>query len=375
MTAITTPTGTHHTAIEWTHFPGYTGATLNPWRGCSHKSAGCRFCYAERTAATRLSGFNPDGDPRPYHGIAEMRDGRPHWTGAIEFHPEVFEIPLRTRKPTAYFVSMSDPFHERVPFGELVRLLHVFQRWCPQHLLLLLTKRHERLAEFNALVEFNAAATQDGGEIRAYRVESDETIVSVARFPLSNVLVGVSVENQEAADARVPALLATRKLWGGVFVSYEPALGPVDFADIAIDDPSEPVTFHNALSGVICIDGREQINGPRLDWVIAGGESGPHARPAHPEWFQSVRDQCAEAGVPFFFKQWGEWGTTGPVAKSQVVLVDRHGRTAEPTMPAMMNAGMREVDHPHVMYRVGKHKAGRLLDGREHNEFPQLEGA
>src|SRR3990167_7944822 len=101
-------------AIEWTHFPGYAGATLNPWRGCSHVSEGCRYCYAERLAGSPRLG----GPGKPYAGTTRPGQYGPKWTGDVKFHPHVLDEPLRTRKPTAYFVSMSDPFHEKIPFTQ-----------------------------------------------------------------------------------------------------------------------------------------------------------------------------------------------------------------------------------------------------------------
>lgn len=181
------------------------------------------------------------------------------------------------------------------------------------------------------------------------------------RWPRPNVWLGVSVENQQYADERIPHLLRTPAAvrW----VSYEPALGPVDFTALGEGDQRGL----NALTGEFC-HYDEDTGDPcshwdaRIDWIVCGGESGPGARPMHPDWARSVRDQCVAAGVPFFFKQWGEWH------------------------PLSTTGGMQEVPFGHYVLptgdspgfgfsRVGKKAAGRVLDGREWNEMPKVRAA
>lgn len=164
-------------------------------------------------------------------------------------------------------------------------------------------------------------------------------------FPFSNVWLGVSVEDQKMADERIPLLLQTPAAvrW----VSYEPALGPIDF------QPWLTITRQ-----------RDRM----LDWIVAGGESGPGARPAHPDWFRSVRDQCLAAGVPFFFKQWGEWDAQNQRTKRTTGSVFGN---------ALHNWNKPGTDIPvdsdcRVSFRVGKKAAGRLLDGVEWSEFPMV---
>lgn len=234
------------TKIEW------TDRTWNPATGCTPISPACDHCYAARMA-TRLRGrFGyPAADPF-----------------AVTLHPERLDEPMRWRKPSRVFVcSMGDLFHEDVPTEFILRVLDRANS-APQHVYQVLTKRADRMFDIANLV-------RESGE----------------HWPLPNIWLGVTAENQEQADKRIPVLLqipaAVR------FVSLEPLLG-----DVRLDRPpsgSEPLG-----SGIYppwLIQG--------LDWVIAGGETGPGARPMHPDWVRSVRDQCQAAGVPFFFKGWG----------------------------------------------------------------------
>jgi len=179
----------------------------------------------------------------------------------------------------------------------------------------------------------------------------------IVTWPLPNVWLGVSVEDQTTADQRIPLLLDTPAAVR--FVSYEPALGPVTLTNMGTDGTA--IAGLNALTGEqpCCHDHPDKIvyhNG--LDWIIAGGESGGGARPSRAEWFRKVREQCEIAGVPFFFKQWGEW-----------IPVDQWRQTAR------FDSAKTFVGHTSengVMLRVGKKNAGRRLDGREWNQFPAV---
>lgn len=289
--------------IEW------TDATWNPIRGCSRVSEGCRNCYAERIAAR----FSRPG--QPYEGLAkhvavtkewEKREfplvvNEARWTGEVRFIREHLADPLRWKKPRRIFVnSMSDLFHEKVPDGWITDIFNVMAQ-CERHTFQILTKRPSRM--------------QDWMAARCGRVPP-------------HVWLGVSVEDQKTADERIPLLLQTPAAvrW----VSYEPALGPVDFTNL------NPPNFINAFD--------HSFGLPMLDWIVCGGESGPGARSMHPDWARSVRDQCQAAGVPFFFKQWGEF------------------------LPKWLTGAIKGWQNE--MQRIGKKKAGRLLDGREWNEFP-----
>lgn len=291
--------------IEW------TDATWNPIAGCTRVSAGCRHCYAERMTATRLAHLDK------YEGLAVMRDGEPRWTGEIRFHPDVLDQPLRWRKPRRVFVcSMSDLFHEGVSDEQIAAVFGVMAA-APDHTFQVLTKRPERAVQW-----FKWVGRYDerlrGYPLTVQALEKHlasfgiEAVAPTVDWPLPNVWLGTSVEDQATADERIPHLL--RSPAAVRFVSYEPALGPVDFDGGDYDGPGWLRGWHCEADHHPYCDGDcsgdcpvpVQVKNPeRVDWVICGGESGPHARPAHPQWFRDVRDQCAEAGVAFFMKQMG----------------------------------------------------------------------
>jgi protein gp37 len=323
--------------IEWTE------KTWNPVTGCDKVSAGCKNCYAE-TMAKRLQAMGTRG----YDGVVNEHG---HWTGKINLVPDALDKPLHWRKPQLVFVnSMSDLFHEDVPFDYIDQVFDVMER-CPQHTFQILTKRPERLAEYCNLWD---------------------------ELPLPNVWLGTSVEDQPAADKRIPHLLrcpaAVR------FLSCEPLLGPLDLEHL----PSVSGFGRNldALSSAGALG--SDVPG-RIDWVIVGGESGHHARPMHPEWARQLRDQCLAASVPFFFKQWGEWlpGTQytpqlrerdsdGPCSRFDCLDWSPTGTFCKDGKPGWIAADQFE-DMIEPVYRVGKHAAGRLLDGREWNEYPKAQ--
>lgn len=193
--------------------------------------------------------------------------------------------------------------------------------------------------------------------------------------PPENVWLGATVVNQEEADRDIPKLLAVPARVR--FLSVEPMLGPIDLRRIVLHSgpldllPTAPPEWHGVKTVNIVIDSTKpgtKSGRPAIDWVICGGESGPKARPMHPEWARSLRDQCASAGVAFHFKQWGEWGPTTFEAnryKGPSVL-DGQGDFIAFTTFTLPNG--RQVAWSVV--KVGKAAAGRLLDGRTHDEFP-----
>ena len=305
------------TGIEW------TDATWNPVTGCTKVSPGCDHCYAE--------------------SIAHRFAGTPAYPNGfdITLRPERLTQPLRWTRPRRVFVnSMSDLFHKDVPEDFIDSVFGVMAanvaHTRPTHTFQLLTKRHGRLRSYLSAPDVRQrialAAAQRTDEDHADRVH--EFVLYGARmWPLPNVWVGVSVEDQARADLRIPALLQTPAAVR--FLSCEPLLAPVDLSRHL--DPER-----DCRCGVPAMEGAGQhaascgcLTQPEIGWVIVGGESGPGARPMQPEWARQLRDQCTAAGVPFHFKQWGEWA------------------------PA-----------PDVLQRVGKKAAGRLLDGRTWNEEP-----
>lgn len=344
------------TNIEW------TDATWNPIRGCSRVSEGCRHCYAE-SVAHRFSGAG-----LPYEGLVQFdSDGKStgKWNGQIKFVEDHLLDPMKWKAPRRIFVnSMSDLFHENVTDEMLDRIFAVMAL-CQQHTFQILTKRPKRMLEYlnqvseerdmrrwiNVSVEIMLDAGKPG--------EPDE-MISDAGWPLPNVWLGVSVEDQKAADVRIPLLLQPPAAIR--FLSAEPLLGPVD--------------LHKALY-IGPEGGHEYAYSTRqmLHWVIAGGESGPGARPMHPEWVRSLRDQCKAADVPFYFKQWGGWEA----------IVDRdrddpdwrldyakYGRNPVFTGLNLAGGSGFHGARYHVFQRVGKKAAGALLDGREYREFPAV---
>jgi len=345
------------TKIEW------ADAVWNPVTGCTKVSAGCAHCYAERMA-TRLAGRAGYPAQHPF---------------ALTLHPERLDEPLHWRKPRRIFVcSMSDLFHPDVPVNFVDQVFAVMLL-APRHTFLVLTKRPGRMVSYtNQRVVGQAEGFTYGDSIALRAVEivrawPERLANEVARrsgplgrapWPLPNVWLGTSIEDQATADERIPHLLrcpaAVR------FVSYEPALGPVGLHSLALSG-AKPSGFIDALgnqSGEFSFQSHRIGDLPSLDWVIAGGESGPRARPAHPGWFRSVRDQCQAAGVPFFFKQAGEWTWSVDVGFREpdaYVWID--GRVGDEAT-AVKDGGRWQG-----VWRVGKKAAGRLLDGVEHNAY------
>jgi len=364
--------------IEWCE------ATWNPVTGCSAVSPGCTHCYAA-TMSRRLEGMGQE----KYTGI----NGPHHFNGTIKLHHDLLEIPIRRRKPTTYFVnSMSDLFHEGVS-PEFILDVFSVMRYCHWHQFIVLTKRSKRMSEILTgpdvpdEVNDNIYVEQMAEDVLSARGEFDPNerrkgdIRSLGfTWPLANVCLGVSAENQEQFDARVPHLLATpAAVW---MVSCEPLLGPINFAKV------HPNGFtRDDLRGTQGFTSESTIRKhdgyPKLDWVIVGGESGPGARPMHPDWARSIRDQCVAAGVPFFFKQWGAWHPScdyyddtqereNALDGKHILLTDDGYEwvVGDPTKRDQRHDG-QPPDGTYVMHHYGK-KAGRLLDGREWNERPKL---
>jgi protein gp37 len=308
--------------IEW------TDKVWNPVTGCTKVSQGCKNCYAERVF------------PRAYGTERKFTD--------VRSHPERLDAPLHWKKPCRVFVnSMSDLFHESVPFEFILAVLAhaVSADW---HTYQILTKRPRRALEFFEWMDTKAP----------YRVE-------VRRDCFWWL---VSIEDQPTADERIPLLIQFPVSVRGV--SAEPTLGPIDLTKV----PRIP------LPGV-------KKGTPLLHWVVCGGESGPKARPMHPDWARSLRDQCQDAGVPFFLKQWGEWRPYALYGNFNS-YADRVRRTAmeigtlDSGRAALLNADGSELKnggpdgkvYPIAHFeRVGKKAAGRLLDGREWNEYPRVQ--
>jgi len=324
------------TKIEW------TDATWNPITGCTEISPGCANCYAARLAATRLRNVSA------YKGLASLvqHGKKPLWKQQVRFNLERLEEPLHWRKPRKIFVcDMSDLFHEKVPQEWIAKIFQVMFR-ADWHTYQILTKRAGRMREI--MQDLTTYSTMFGGK------------------PLPHVWLGVSVENQRFADERIPMLLETPAAvrW----ISAEPLLGPINLDFIGPVGSSKSAigcrpcnwkqqTATAQSGGHTCHESR-----PKLDWIVCGFESGPHARPGHPNWARSLRDQAVAASIPFFFKQWGEW--------APAVRANAEGDITWPA-PEHDKSVQPFGESGPWMQRWGKKVAGRLLDGREWSEFPK----
>ena len=289
------------TTIEW------ADATWNPITGCSQVSPGCRECYAMTLAGGRLKN-HPSRS-----GLTVETPTGPKWNGELKFNSEWLALPFSWKKPRRIFVcAHSDLFNEHVPTDWIDRVLDVVSA-CRRHQFLVLTKRAERMQSY-----------------MRHRVP---------RLPsfLPNLWLGVSVETQQYANERILLLAETPAAvrW----ISAEPLLGEIDL-------------YRGGWSFLENLRSPQGKRYPKLDWVVAGGESGPRGRPMNPDWARSLRDQCESSGVPFFFKQWGEWAPHGD------------GRTMHHTAFCRFAGGVQ-------VFKIGKKLAGRVLDGRTHDDFPE----
>lgn len=254
------------------HGIAWTETTWSPVTGCTRVSPGCRFCYAERLAAGRLAHTDR------YAGTT--RNGR--WTGQVNLHGDLIQQPYAWRKPRLVFVcSMSDLFHEAVPDRFLDDVF--ITMWAVQrHTFQCLTKRPERMADYICSSETRT------------RIAAKLGYSELKIWPLPNVWLGTSVEDQQRADDRIPFLLQT--LAAVRWLSVEPLLEHIDLRanwNWAFDEQYIPQGW------------QPDLKGNQIAWVVVGGESGPGARPMDVDWARSLRDQCHEVGVAFFMKQMG----------------------------------------------------------------------
>jgi len=352
-----------NTSIEW------TTTTWNPTTGCDKVSPGCGLprpgsddeqtgrtggCYA-MTMARRLKAmgqekYQNDGDPRtsgPGFGVT--------------MHPDALTDPLGWTKPRKVFVnSMSDLFHEQVS-DEFIAKVFAVMIAAPQHTFQVLTKRHGRM---RFLLNSEAHAERVAAELAAlWRVDR----VAPLRGPVENIWLGVSAEDQKWADIRIPALVKTPAAIR--FVSAEPLLGPITLHHGHTHCPTHD------FSGGFCTGTCPDRITP--DWVISGGESGPGARPAHPDWFRQLRDDCTTAGIAYFHKQHGAYTPVRDRPQPGDLWVYPDGTS---TKWGPEDGHVRRYDREFradtfdgesvLVRRVGKKNAGRELDGRTWDEFP-----
>lgn len=344
------------TKIEWTE------STWNPVVGCSKVSAGCQNCYAERMVqrfpamtGARKFGASPDSGDLD-EGIG--------WDNRAHFLPHKLDTPLHWRKPRKVFVcSMGDLFHESVTDEQIAAIFGVMTA-CPHHTFQILTKRPKRMVEwFNWIDGFGKAWLLCGVKMLDHIEPPNDDFGPQTKtpWPLPNVWIGVSVEDQETADERIPLLLQVPAAKS--FLSIEPMIGPVTLnlatkCDKMCSEHQEawcPGTHGK------CVCQQD------IDWAICGAETGPGARPMHPSWPRMIRDQCKNANVPYFFKSWGEWALCGPLTSNRVDQLPLANNEIWLTIEGWDDLNGNDV---HRMKRVGKKRSGRELDGVEHNAMP-----
>lgn len=335
--------------IQWLNLPGYKGESWNPVIGCLKKSEGCKNCYALRMAM-RIAGMERKTGRINYRAalMPGANNKQNEWNG-LTFLADDKKVlqPLSWKTPRVIFVcSMGDLFHENTPFEWVDRVMAI-AAVLPKHIFIVLTKRAERMAKYfgqgkeklvkrweDAIYEMGIADKNEDPDAAAcflYNRCLSGAKVKDWGWPLSNMWVGVTAENQERANERLPYLLHVEA--SVKFVSVEPMLGPVDLS----------VWMYSGFVEPPFID--------VINWVICGGESGHKARPLHPDWVRELRDQCRKAGVPFFFKQWGEWSTDYPDGKNLQYM----GQTYQ------FNT---------TFYKIGKKAAGNVLDGKKWEKWP-----
>jgi protein gp37 len=324
------------TKISW------SDATWNPISGCSKVSDGCLNCYIDRTPPFRMA-------HRKFNGREVGA------TTGVMLHSERLGIPLKWRKPRMIFVcSLADLFQDEVPDRFIADVFAVISLGT-QHVFQVLTKRHARMRSLLNSPQFWALVDA------ARQVRGFAPLPGDAPHILENAWIGVSTENQKWADVRIPALLQTPAAvrW----ISAEPLLGPISLRGWVERLPVEDGGYSTYL-----------------DWAVIGGESGPQARPMHPDWARALRDQCVASGVSYHFKQWGEWTEAFRAQASHLIhvngtVIPRGDGTTD--FPYGSDSGRDQdlVDRGHQGWirarRVGKKAAGRDLDGRTWDEYPR----
>lgn len=312
--------------IEWTR------STWNPTVGCSLMSPGCTHCYAMKLAHSLATRFK-NAAGQKYIGLTKKASsGDPVWTGVVRLSEEALPIPLQWRKPRLVFVnSMSDLFHESLPVSAVDRVFAVMGL-AGQHIFQLLTKRPDRMRDY-----LNDPKTEERVRLQAEMMALHLNVnARIGAWPLRNVWCGTSVEDQRRADERIPQLLDVKAHTR--FLSIEPLLSAVVLTKAAP---------RKALS-------------KGIHWIIVGGESGRKARPMHPLWAGSLRDECLKFGIPFFFKQWGQWSTERHGKKVKSIGLTPDGLQVEPGTKGAV-----------ALWSVGKKLAGKRLDNKVYQDYPE----
>lgn len=353
--------------IEWTDH------TFNPWWGCTHVHEGCRNCYAETWAKRFGVQWGPGGMRR----LASEKQ----WEEPLKWNRQAKKSGVRAK---VFCASMADVFEDwsgriidtimdcqgassqcgRVPrpatMDDVRKRLFALIDQTPWLDWQLVTKRPENILRMTPPYEYHACETGDC----PHELASECCSVDERKYR-DNVWLLTSISNQASATKQIPELLKCHDLSPVLGLSCEPLLGPIDLARVGNHDGTCANPFDGNCLYVGDIGGAEYAWSPRnmLRWVIVGGESGPGSRPMHPDWARSLRDQCQAAKVPFFFKQWGEWY---PVDQGRLVRGDQCPN------PNLASEWLRDSKGALEFARVGKAKAGRILDGRTWDEFPEV---
>lgn len=365
--------------IEWCDH------TFNPWEGCTKVSPGCAHCYAE----ARNKRFNGGTATNWGKGAPRRRTSIANWNKVIKwnrdaslflqctrgcrfqstvdglegFCPKCGDPQADCARPRVFCASLADWLDEEVPIAWLAELLDLI-RSTPNLDWLLLTKRPQnfraRLAEVVAMEVSNGPSGTD----QCYGIALAAAWLNGAEP--SNVWVGTTVEDQQRADERIPELLGIPARVR--FLSCEPLLGPVDLASTIWNH-----TPARTLVPMMKVEDAKTLKSPLIPgihWVICGGESGPGARPMHPNWARSLRDQCQASAVPFFFKQSGEWYPAD--TDGETITISTVKSKNQPQARSVENPQWHTFTDGQLMGRIGKKAAGRFLDGVEHSAFPEV---
>lgn len=309
---------------------GWCEETINFFVGCDKVSPGCENCYAIRMAY-RLAHIPAT---KSVYGpvVKKTTGGKLNWTGVIMENAKQWEKPLKTKKPTRFFVnSMSDLFHDNISF-EQIDTVYAIMRDCPQHTFQILTKRPQRMLEW-------------------YKWKAAGNTYKADEWPLQNVWIGISTENQKTYLQRIEDFL---KCPAAVrFLSCEPLLGDIDLGLI-----------------IRMRDCQFKHIGNLLHWIIIGGESGHGARPMHPDWVRTIINQAKEYDIPVYFKQWGAFQEGSSSYTNDIVCLN-NGAYAQSASDLTETYGSSwEKLAATRMSRVGKHNSGKSIDGKEYLAFP-----
>lgn len=347
--------------IEWTTH------TFNPWEGCTKVSPGCAHCYAEARNIRFAAGANwGPGAPR-------RRTSDSYWNGPRRWNAseqkavdEYGPRPARIPPPRVFCASLADWLDDEVPIEWLADLLELIHQ-TPLLEWQLLTKRPQNWSRRVARALSLDLARIGRKEFNAEYL--DWCAAWLNGVAPANVWVGTTVEDQQRANERIPALLSIPAKIR--FLSCEPLLSALDLTvwlhpDGRCGECLKLIEVrHTSVSCDCCCEGPEPTSTRKdlIDWIICGGESGRSARPMNPDWARSLRKQCEEAGVAFFFKQWGEWVRDSDILNAAIW-------SGVETATQLVPYGDSDPTNFRRVYRVGKIRAGRLLDGKEHNAFP-----